>query len=222
MTYGGSMARPTAAEGEGRLYGAKTAVERRAERRERLLAAGLEAFGTGGFGSASIEQLCAAAGTSTRSFYEEFATREDLLIALHDELNARALEAVVGAIAEVDPDDLAARARAGVSAYFEVMTSDRRWARIALVETVGRSAAAEEHRRTAIDRFAQLLQAEAERLAAAGVIPRRNFELTAVGLTGAINGLISIWTADGSWDSKLPRVIDEAVQMIVLVLTGER
>jgi AcrR family transcriptional regulator len=207
---------------EGRVYGAKTAPQRRAERRERLLEAGLEAFGGEGFGSASIEQLCAAAGTSTRSFYEEFSNREDLLIALHDELNARALTAVVEAITDVDPDDLEARARAGVSAYFGVMTTDRRWARIALVETVGRSTKAEAHRREAIDRFAQLLQAEAERLAASGVIPRRDFELTAVAITGAINALISTWTADGTWDARLPRVIDEAVGVIVLAFTGER
>jgi AcrR family transcriptional regulator len=217
MTYGAFMTRSA---DEGRIYGAKTVAERRAERRERLLAAGLEAFGTGGFDSASIEQLCAAAGTSTRSFYEEFANREDLLIALHDDLNARALEAVVEAIAEIDPGDLEARARSGVAAYFEVMTSDRRWARIALVETVGRSAATEEHRRQAIDRFAQLLQVEADRLARDGVIPRRNFELTSVALTGSINALISTWTADGRWDEKLPQVVDEAVRQIVLAFTA--
>ena len=90
----------------GRRYAEKTATERRADRRTRLLEAALDAFGNGGYRAASIEQLCAAAGISTRNFYEEFANREELLIALHDDLNARALTAVVEALAEVDPDDL--------------------------------------------------------------------------------------------------------------------
>lgn len=204
----------------GRRYAAKTHDERRAERRSRLMEAALEAFGTRGAGQTSIEQLCAAAGTSTRAFYQEFSSREELLIALHDDLNERALEAVVEAIAAVDPTDLDARARAGVAAYFRVMTSDRRWARIALVETVGHSPAAELHRRTAIERFGKLIELEADRLAGIGLIARRDYTLTAVALTGAINGLVSTWTADGSWDAKVERVIEEAARLIVVGVRG--
>lgn len=202
----------------GRRYAAKTHEERRAERRSRLMEAALEQFGTRGAGQVSIEQLCAAAGTSTRGFYEEFSSREELLIALHDDLNDRALQAVVRAIADIDPADLEARAHAGVAAYFRVMTSDRRWARIALVETVGHSPTAELHRRAAIERFGQLIELEANRLAGLGLVPRRDFSLTAVALTGAINGLISTWTADGSWDAKVDGVIDEAARMIVVAV----
>lgn len=202
----------------GRRYRAKTAAERRAERRRRLLEAALDAFGAAGYRATSIEQLCAAAGISTRNFYEEFRSREELLVALHDELNARALEAVVGAIAEIDPDDLDARAQAGVRAYFRVMTSDRRFARIALVESVGVSPDAEQHRRAAIDRFAELIRLEATRLAAAGVVPKRDYRLTSIALVGAINGLVSTWTADDDWQAHVEQVIDEAAQLIVVAM----
>ena len=47
-----------------RGYGGRSAAERRAERRERLLAAGLELFGTRGYAATSIERLCAAASVS--------------------------------------------------------------------------------------------------------------------------------------------------------------
>ena len=200
-------------------YRDKTTSERRAERRARLLGAALDAFGTDGYRATSIEQLCAAAGISTRNFYEEFSGREELVIALHDDLNARALEAVVQAIADIDPDDLPARAHAGVRAYFSVMTSDRRWARIALVESVGVSPTAEAHRRAAIDRFAELLRLEATRLGDAGVIPARDPTLTSVALVGAINGLINTWTADGSWDARVDQVVDEATRLIVLAIS---
>jgi AcrR family transcriptional regulator len=206
--------------GTGRRYRDKTAVERRADRRSKLLDAALDAFGSEGYRASSIEQLCAAAGISTRNFYEEFSDREQLLLALHDDLNARALEAVMRAIADIDPDDLPARARAGVGAYFGVMTSDRRWARIALVESVGVSPTAEGHRRAAIDRFADLLRVEASRLAHAGAVPQRDYTLTSVALVGAVNGLINTWTADGDWGAQVEAVVDEAARLIVLAIRG--
>lgn len=207
-------------QAHGRRYAAKTSLERRAERRSRLLAAGLDAFGTAGYRATSIEALCTAAGVSTRNFYEEFAGREDLLVALHDDLNARALDAVVAALVDVDPDDLPARAHAGVRAYLDVMTADRRWARIALVESVGASPTVEAHRRAAIDRFAELIGLEASRLVAAGVIPRRDYAVTAIALVGAINGLINTWTAEDDWSDRVEVVADEAGRMIVLGLGG--
>lgn len=202
-----------------RVYGNESATERRDKRRARLLDAALDAFGTAdGYRGASIEALCTAAAISTRNFYEEFASREELLIALHDDLNGRALLAVVEAIAEIDPTDLDARALAGVRAYFEIMTSDRRWARIALVESVGVSPAAEAHRREAIDRFADLLCLEATRLAAEGLLPARDYGLTSVALAGAINGLINTWIAEPDWEARVEQVVAEAVRLIVVAM----
>src|SRR3954468_8883804 len=42
-----------------RVYGGRSAADRRAERRERLLAAGLELIGNDGYAATSIEKLCA-------------------------------------------------------------------------------------------------------------------------------------------------------------------
>ncbi|MGI8557641.1 MAG: TetR/AcrR family transcriptional regulator [Solirubrobacteraceae bacterium] len=208
------------AAGGGRRYGDKTMSERRAERRLRLLDAALDAFGSNGYRATSIEQLCTAAGISTRNFYEEFPDREQLLLALHDDLNLRALNAVLQALAEIHPDDLPARAHAGAKAYFDVMTSDRRWARIALVESVGVSPTAEAHRRAAIERFAELLRAEATHLAESGAIPQRDYTLTSIALVGAINGLINTWTAEGDWGKRVDQVVEEAARLILLALPG--
>ena len=204
----------------GRVYAAKTADERRSERRSRLMDAALEAFGTDGYRATSIEQLCARAGISTRNFYEEFSSREELVIALHDDLNSRALDAVLEALGDIDPRDLEARALTGVRAYFTVMTSDRRWARIALVESVGVSPEAEAHRRAAIGRFAVLLEVEASRLADEGLAPKRDYALTAAALVGAINGLINTWTAEMDWDARVDDVIEEAARLIVQAIRG--
>jgi AcrR family transcriptional regulator len=197
----------------GRRYADQSAEERHDERRKRLLEAALDAFGTAGYSETSIGELCARARVSTRNFYEHFAGRQEVLIALHDEINADALMAVATAIAAVDPDDLPARARAGVAAYLREMTADRRRARIALVESVGLSRETESHRQAAISRFAGLIELESNRLAAAGVVTARDFRLVSVALVGAINGLVSTWTSAGDWNEE--EVVDVAVDLIV-------
>jgi AcrR family transcriptional regulator len=208
-------------EQEGRRYGRQTAIERQAERRARLLEAAVAAFGTQGYLATSIEQLCSDAGISTRNFYDEFAGREALLATLHDMLNQRAFDAVVAALIDVNPNDLDARARAGVRAYFEVMTDDHRWARIAVVESVGVSTELEGHRRAALARFASLIEAEADRLSRAGVIPDGDHSLTAIALVGALNGLINLW-ASGGWNAVIDDVIAEAARLIVVALSADR
>lgn len=180
----------TATDRPGRVYGGRSAEGRNAERRERLMAAGLEAFGTNGFQSTTIEQLCTAANVATRSFYEIFASREALLIALHDEINGRALDAIVDVLGAVDRDDLGARAVAAFTAYLEVITTDPRWVRITLRETVGASPATYAARRAALGRFATFLHAELDRLADAGAIPKRDHALTAVAVVGGLTALV--------------------------------
>jgi AcrR family transcriptional regulator len=185
-----------------------------------MLAAGLDLFAQHGYANTTIEALCAGAGVSTRNFYEEFGSREALVIALHDDVNARALSEVVASLDGIDPADIRARAQCATRAYFDVMTSDRRWAQIALVESVGVSPAAEAHRRAAIDRFVALIEAEATRLAAEGLIERRDHHLTAVALAGALNGLINTWTSDPDWAATVPRIAEEATRLIVLGFSG--
>ena len=203
-----------------RTYGRRTAVERRGDRRARLLDTATEAFGTLGYRATTIEALCAGAGVSTRNFYEEFGSREQLLIAVHDDINTRVLAAVLEALGDTDPDDLRARARAATRAYFAVMTADRRWARIAVVESVGVSPEVEAARRAAIGRFTALIELECERLADAGVIARRPFGLTAVALAGALYGLINTWAGDADWDAQVPAIAEEAARLVVLGMSG--
>ncbi len=129
-----------------RSYGGRSAEERRAERRERLLAAGLELFGTRGYAATSIERLCATASVSTRNFYEEFSGREELLTALHTAINERAAQALADAYAGAAEADLPTRVERAVRAFVTVTASDPRWARIAFVEVIGVSADLERHR----------------------------------------------------------------------------
>src|SRR5690606_36883739 len=81
-------------------YAGKSAEERRAERRRRFLDAALQLFGAGpGYRATTVTALSEAAGLSTRQFYEEFRTLEDVLAALHLAVNDRTEEAVLAAAA---------------------------------------------------------------------------------------------------------------------------
>lgn len=205
----------------GRTYARKTDTERRAERRARLLDAALEMFATAGFRSTPIELLCERASVSTRSFYEEFESKQDLLIALHDDLNGRVLTAVAEAVVGADERDVEGRARAGVSTYFSVMMGDRRWARIGLVETVGVSPETEAARQAAIGRFAGLIEAEARRFQELGLAPARDFRLSAIAAVGAIYGLANTWIHDEAWDDHVDDVVEEGTRVIVRAILDD-
>jgi AcrR family transcriptional regulator len=171
--------------------------------------------------NASIEQLCADANISTRNFYEEFASKEHLLVELHDIVNHRTLGAVAEAVASVDDHDIEAIAAAGVAAYFKSMTSDRRWARIALVESVGVSREMEAHRRSALDAYAAVITLQADALAAAGLIPSRNFGLTALAPVGAIQELVTMAVARDE-ASGFDDVAAEATRLVLVALSDPR
>jgi AcrR family transcriptional regulator len=174
----------------GQRYGGRTAEERRAERRERLLDAGLELFGTQGYANTSIEALCAATRLNPRYFYESFKTREELLRAVYDRHMGRLAAAVDAALRDA-PGDPAARVATGLGAFVRTQLADRRAARITYLEIVGVSLELERHRRDVLRGFAGLVEREADALAAAGLLPARDHHLTALALGGAVDGLLT-------------------------------
>ncbi|MBK1788058.1 TetR/AcrR family transcriptional regulator [Prauserella cavernicola] len=202
-----------------RVYGGRTAADRRAERRERLMDAGLELFGTEGYVATSIERLCSAAGVSTRNFYEEFTGREDLLTTLHNRVLERAMRAVTDAFASAENEALAARIELAVRAYLTTTAQDPRWARLSYVEIVGVSDAVERHRLAWRERWVTFLVVEARRAVARGEAVPRDFHLSAVALIGAVNELVYHW-ALGAYQIPIDDVIAEIVRIATAILTG--
>jgi AcrR family transcriptional regulator len=180
-----------------RDYGGRTASQRRAERRQRLLTAALELFGTEGYLATSIERLCARANVSTRNFYEEFASREALLMALHDEIAGRARDAVAAAVAELPDAGTATRIDRAIDAYIGATAGDPRWTRIAYAEVVGVSPEVERYRLTWRDRLAEHLVAEANRAIQRGEAIDRDYDATAIALIGAVHELVYHWSVTG-------------------------
>ncbi len=200
-------------DGAGRRYAGRSSAERRAARHARLVDAGFDLFGSAGWSATTIERLCLAAGVATRAFYEEFASREALLL----EVYARVLTEVTAAVEQAlsaAGDDAPRRVRAGVGAYVEVVTSDPRRARI-LHREVRAAGVLEEERRAGVEAFAGLIARESSVLGVRG--PAAGNRLTALALAGAVNELLIDWVATAPPPPTAP-LIDELTRLFLAAL----
>jgi AcrR family transcriptional regulator len=202
-----------------RTYGGRTAADRRAERRERLLAAGLHLFGSDGYAPSSIEKLCTHAGVSTRNFYEEFNSREDLLIALHARANEKSFGAVTTAFENARDADLGTRFEVAVRTFINMMASDSRMARIAYVEMIGVSNAVEKQRMAWRKRWWDMMVAEADRAVARGEAEPRDFTLPALAVIASVNELVHHYSLNRG-KITLDEIIAEVKRFAVAAVTA--
>ncbi|MGB8649174.1 MAG: TetR/AcrR family transcriptional regulator, partial [Mycobacteriales bacterium] len=174
----------------GRPYAGRSPDERRQQRRQRLLDAGLRVFGTVGYDEATITLLCATARVGTKAFYEEFPTREALLLAVATDVVATAAVRLEKALKD-SPPDLEQRVRAGLTAYIGYLTEDPRRVRIAYREI--RVAPLEAERQFASVAFASLVSEQVTELGMSG--HAHDNLLLALALTGGVGELLNHWTS---------------------------
>ncbi|MEH0532068.1 TetR/AcrR family transcriptional regulator [Streptomyces stelliscabiei] len=199
-------------------YGGRSAAERRAERRDRFLDAGLQMFGdTPGFRATTIAGLSEAAGLSTRQFYEEFHTLEDVLAALHLRVNDWAEEAALTGLAAAQGESIAERATAAFRAYAANVTGDPRRLRITFTEIIGVSPRLERQRLERRSRWVDFICAEATAAAERGEAAPRDYRIAATAFIGSVNGLLHDWQADFV-DAPLDEVVDELVGLLLGIL----
>lgn len=157
------MSADTSAERQ--LWRGSTPEQRKDERRERLLSEALEIFGTSGYHSSTVSGICSAAGVSTRTFYELFDQRADLIEALY----VRVVDQVRADIEALPPPTIAGIetwARDAVGAVVGPLLADLRVCRVVQIEVVGLSPQIEERRRRANLAIARTLDPVQQALAA--------------------------------------------------------
>jgi len=193
---------------KGGSYGGVSAADRQKERRRRLLAAGLDVIGEGGLSSATVRAVCREAGLSSRFFYENFSSVDELAAELIDQIFQCAIEAVLAAVAG-GPADVSARNRIAIETFVRELTDDPRAARFILIEASGNEALSRRRRamvRSAVEagldqkRSSQSQTSEAYR------------EVVLTVLIGGLIELLVTWM-HGLTDTDLPRIIDEYVQL---------
>jgi len=188
-----------------RRYRGITPSQRTAERRERLLDAGLDLFGTEGYAHTSVRAVSAAAGLNSRYFYESFASREDLLYSVYQrivgDIFARASEAVAREAT------IEGQARAGLRAAWTGVTEDRRKARIVALEVVGVSERLERLRQETRQALAQFTASNAMTLAGEGVRLRLDPVLVTRFLIGGVVEVLLEWI-NGDLDASVDEVVE--------------
>jgi len=121
----------------GRIYGGLSLEDRKKQRREQFLQAGINVFGTSGFRSATVRSLCKEAKLTDRYFYESYGNLENLLKAVYEHCMTNLGKAILLAITnEYKNGDAASAITAGLNAYFLTL-EDPKIAQICMVELEG-------------------------------------------------------------------------------------
>jgi AcrR family transcriptional regulator len=187
-----------------RTYRGITPSQRQAERRERLMEAGLELFGTVGYARTSVRAVSAAAALNSRYFYESFSSREDLLYSVYQrivtDIFTKAAEAAVG------ETTIERQARATLRAAWTAVTEDRRKARVVALEVVGVSERLERLRHETRQALAKLTADNAMSLAGS-VRLRLDPVLTARFLLGGVVEVLLEWV-NGDLDASTDEVVE--------------
>jgi AcrR family transcriptional regulator len=187
-----------------------TLADRRSERRAKLLEVGLELLGTQGSAAVTVRSVCRSAQLTDRYFYESFADREALLLAVFDEVAAEAGQALID-VAGAPGDDIERVAAAAVEAFLDLLTGDPRKGRVLLVEPLTDATLAV--RGTALSpAFAEIIRTQlggADEVAA---------QLTATALVGAIANLFIRWL-DGSLAIDRAALADYCVRLLTTTAT---
>ncbi len=172
-----------------RSWAGTTLDDRRAKRREQLVAAGIDLLGTEGAAAVTVRAVCRGAKLTERYFYESFDDREALLRAVHSAVADEARDAIAAAVAEGPAEPLAVAERA-VAAFTSFLQEDARRGRVLLSESFAEVVLAQ-HDLELVPAFAALL---VEQIAALPDAPDpTDAQLSALALLGALRVLYLAW-----------------------------
>ena len=165
---------------------------RKLEVREKILAAAFDLFLGQGVAATTIEEICERADVANRTFFNHFATRQDMiralaerrLVNLHDVVFDRADEAIPARLVGVFDDIAAALAKSG-DTYRELIG-----------EMLATSGYGVQRGFNLHDTFAELVK---EGVARGEVSATHDAETLADIIVGALSGGIVNWTVDRTY-----------------------
>lgn len=181
-----------------RQYGGRSLEERRADQLSRLLDAARTVFATGGYATASIDEIVTRARVSRSTFYEFFAAKEDCLLALfwHDS------ERLLDRMREVADSDreIADKVRVGVQTFVEALARDPELAQVVLIEAVGAGERVEHARARARSLFTELIAGQLVEVPHWRERPAGEAQLAAMATMAAISEPVTHLAATGRLD----------------------
>lgn len=181
--------------------------ERKQARREKLIEAGIQAYGTHGFFSVTVKDICNEAKLTERYFYESFKKSENLFQTIFLQLIENLQQTLMQAIMQASPDPLK-MIDAGLHAFFSLLQDDPRTARIIYIDAM---LVQELHNhatiRETMARFDRIIHAFVTLMMPHTHLTEQQISLIATGLNGYVTQIAVRWVMGGF---KLP--LDEVVQ----------
>ncbi|SRR5690606_1718886 len=159
------------------------------EAREKLLYAGLKLFTEAGYQKTSVLEIVENARVSKTTFYQHFKSKEDIMVALFEQLGNEMAEEVKRAISQ--EERVTYKAFAGISRYIRICFENREVAKILLVESVGVSRNVELVRKKSHQVFATLILQTVE-TELPTTVSQTEMKIVAQAMVGAINEVIML------------------------------
>ena len=189
--------------------------ERKQARREKLIEAGIEAYGTHGFFSVTVKDICLEAKLTERYFYESFKKSEQLFqtifLKLIDELQQNVMQAIMQA-----STDSKKMIEAGLTALLLTLKNNPRMARIIYIDAM---LVQELHNQATIHetmmRFDRMIHAFVMLMMPNIDRSEREISMVATGLNGYVTQIAIRWVMS---DYKQP--MDEVLSSCSVVFLG--
>lgn len=198
-----------------RRYGGVRGDERRALRRSRLIEAGLDLLSEDqGEANLTVRSVCARSGLVARYFYESFADREALAVAVYDEVVGELARTTSAAVA-VGPNDAHARTRAGLDHIVRWIVEDPRRGRL-LFASAFLSPALARRRLEAAELFPRLLGGHTR--AFFGIEGSPALDLTAQFAVGGLAQTLVAWL-QGHLTIDRDQLVEHCTDLFVSLMT---
>lgn len=172
-------------------------TERKHARREKLIEAGIETYGTQGFFSVTVKDVCNEAKLTERYFYESFKKSEDLFQTIFLKLIETLQQNVMQSVMQAAPDP-SKMIDAGLGALLRTLKDDPRLARIIYIDAM---LVQELHNQATIQetmlRFDRMIQAFVMLMMPNLQRSEQEVSLIATGLNGYVTQIAIRWVMGG-------------------------
>lgn len=190
-----------------RKYGGLNLEERKKQRREKFLQAGLCVFGSEGYRQASVRRLCQEAQLTDRYFYEACGNLETLLVDVYQQCMTHLSKQILKAVSDEyhKSEDPEAAITAGLDIFFEEL-ENHKVARICMIELEGLNAEVTQLYNRYIEGFAEILRQLAKYAFPHMSIPASEQKIIALSLVGAMRQAATSWLAN-NYDSERSELV---------------
>jgi len=130
-----------------------------ADQRQRMLAGMAGALAEQGYARATVSDVLERAKVSRRTFYEQFADKDECLYAAYDDAERRAWVTVAEAVAATPAPDWPGRVHAALAAFLDFVAAEPDTARLFTLEARAAGPEMAARHAAALDRIAAVLQA---------------------------------------------------------------